>query len=275
MTPLELRHKVRSGEFRMPTAGCCGDYAQANLVILPRAHADAFLLFCQRNPRACPLLAVGEPGQWNVASLGADITERRQEEATMKLLQSADTQEDQLHYVLILRGVKTGWTPELRQWQARVALLRRLDLEAKADSEWPDVSDAALLDSLEDWLMPYLGRVSRLSHFANLDLSSIVRNRLPWPLPQRLDELAPRAGSGHRVVTGLVVGVAAEGDGQLADALDQLEGLHAFLFADGVAEDAAQQPDVLQQGAFVFLRAARGGLLGGRHAVFRRGARGC
>jgi putative heme-binding domain-containing protein len=34
---------------------------------------------------------------------------------SMKLLQQSDTQEDQLHYVLILRGVKTGWTPELRQ----------------------------------------------------------------------------------------------------------------------------------------------------------------
>lgn len=36
-------------------------------------------------------------------------------EKSMKLLTSADTQEDQLHYVLILRGVKTGWTPELRK----------------------------------------------------------------------------------------------------------------------------------------------------------------
>jgi ATP-dependent helicase HrpB len=83
------------------------------------------------------------------------------------------------------------WTPELRQWQARVALLRQLDLDSKNDSEWPDVSDAALLKNLENWLMPYLGKVSRLSHFANLDLSSIVHNLLPWPLPQRLDELAP------------------------------------------------------------------------------------
>ncbi|EJM73651.1 ATP-dependent helicase HrpB [Pseudomonas sp. GM60] len=83
------------------------------------------------------------------------------------------------------------WTPELRQWQARVALLRQLDLVGKGESEWPDVSDAALLKSLEHWLMPYLGKVSRLSHFANLDLSSIVHNLLPWPLPQRLDELAP------------------------------------------------------------------------------------
>ena len=83
------------------------------------------------------------------------------------------------------------WTPELRQWQARVALLRQLDLAGKGESEWPDVSDVALLKSLEHWLMPYLGKVSRLSHFSNLDLSSIVHNLLPWPLPQRLDEQAP------------------------------------------------------------------------------------
>lgn len=83
------------------------------------------------------------------------------------------------------------WTPELRQWQARVGLLRQLDLEAHGQSDWPDVSDAALLTSLEDWLAPYVGRVSRLSHFASLDLSSIVHNLLPWPLPQRLEEQAP------------------------------------------------------------------------------------
>lgn len=83
------------------------------------------------------------------------------------------------------------WTPELRQWQARVALLRQLDLATGGDSEWPDLSDAALLAGLEQWLQPYLGKVTRLSHFAQLDLSSIVRNLLPWPLPQRLDEWAP------------------------------------------------------------------------------------
>jgi ATP-dependent helicase HrpB len=81
------------------------------------------------------------------------------------------------------------WTPELRQWQARVALLRGLGNSGA--SEWPDVSDAALLASLEHWLQPYLGKVTRLSHFGQLDLSSILRNLLPWPLPQRLDELAP------------------------------------------------------------------------------------
>ena len=83
------------------------------------------------------------------------------------------------------------WTPELRQWQARVMLLRQLDLDAQGQSEWPDVSDSALVLGLEAWLAPYLNRVSRLSHFASLDLSSIVHNVLKWPLPQRLDEQAP------------------------------------------------------------------------------------
>ena len=94
------------------------------------------------------------------------------------------------------------WTPELRQWQARVALLRQLDLQQQGASDWPDLSDSALLASLEHWLEPYLGKVSRLSHFANLDLPGLLLNQLPWPLPQRLDELAPRSlqvPSGSRI----------------------------------------------------------------------------
>lgn len=86
-----------------------------------------------------------------------------------------------------------NWTPELRQWQARVALLRELDLAQGADSQWPDLSDEALLSRLEDWLLPYLGKVSRLSHFANLDLPNMLASLLPWPLPKQLDELAPKA----------------------------------------------------------------------------------
>lgn len=94
------------------------------------------------------------------------------------------------------------WTSELRQWQARVALIRQLDLEEQGRSEWPDLSDAALLATLEEWLAPYLGKVSRLSHFANLDLQKILLGLLVWPLPQRLDELAPKAlqvPSGSRI----------------------------------------------------------------------------
>ncbi|MGQ7959325.1 ATP-dependent helicase HrpB [Pseudomonas sp. SP16.1] len=117
------------------------------------------------------------------------------------------------------------WTPELRQWQARVALLRELDLQQQGQSDWPDLSDAALLAGLEQWLTPYLSKVNRLSHFANLDLPAILQTLLPWPLPQRLDELAPRAlavPSGSRIAIDY-----AENPPVLAVRLQELFGLAA------------------------------------------------
>ena len=83
------------------------------------------------------------------------------------------------------------WTPELRQWQARIQLLRELDLQQGSESVWPDLSDQRLLDTLEDWLAPWLDKVNRLAHFGNLDLPAILASLLPWPLPRELDEQAP------------------------------------------------------------------------------------
>jgi len=73
--PKELREQIRRGAWRGPTAGCCQGYAQANLVVLPRALAYDFLLFCHRNPRPCPLLEVTDPGNLApaVAAPGADL----------------------------------------------------------------------------------------------------------------------------------------------------------------------------------------------------------
>ncbi|MBI4280393.1 MAG: putative hydro-lyase [Armatimonadetes bacterium] len=61
-SPREIRQIIREGEWRRPTAGLAPGYVQTNLVILPRDLAFDFLLFCQRNPRPCPLLEVTEPG---------------------------------------------------------------------------------------------------------------------------------------------------------------------------------------------------------------------
>ncbi len=55
-TPAELRAMIRNNELIKPTAGMANGYAQANLAILKKEHAFDFLLFCQRNPKACPLL---------------------------------------------------------------------------------------------------------------------------------------------------------------------------------------------------------------------------
>jgi uncharacterized protein YcsI (UPF0317 family) len=61
-TGAEVRAACRSGAFTGPTPGLAMGFVQANLVILPRDWAWDFLLFCQRNPKPCPLLDVTEPG---------------------------------------------------------------------------------------------------------------------------------------------------------------------------------------------------------------------
>lgn len=57
-----VRLAARCGQLAGPTAGLALGFVQANLVVLPRDLAFDFLLFCQRNPKPCPLLDVTEPG---------------------------------------------------------------------------------------------------------------------------------------------------------------------------------------------------------------------
>lgn len=62
LTPAELRQQIRNNQLIHPTAGMANGYAQANLAILPKKQAFDFLLFCQRNPKSCPLLDVTDAG---------------------------------------------------------------------------------------------------------------------------------------------------------------------------------------------------------------------
>ncbi|MCD0175938.1 ATP-dependent helicase HrpB, partial [Deinococcus sp. 14RED07] len=59
------------------------------------------------------------------------------------------------------------------------------------ETDWPDLSDAGLLDTLEDWLGPHLGAARSREDLGRLNLLPAVQALLPWPLPARLDELAP------------------------------------------------------------------------------------
>lgn len=71
----ELRARARTGAFDSITSGQAPGFVQANLAIVPQEYAFDFLLFCQRNPKPCPLLEVIEPGQVAPRRLapGADI----------------------------------------------------------------------------------------------------------------------------------------------------------------------------------------------------------
>ena len=74
-TPTELRELVRQGELVRPTAGMAPGFVQTNLVILPKELAFDFMLFCQRNPKPCPLLEVVEAGSSEPSQMapGADL----------------------------------------------------------------------------------------------------------------------------------------------------------------------------------------------------------
>ena len=73
--PKIFRQQVRSGQFDAPTMGICPGYMQANMVVLRKEDAFDFLLFCQRNKQACPLLEVLDVGSSNpqVVASEADL----------------------------------------------------------------------------------------------------------------------------------------------------------------------------------------------------------
>jgi uncharacterized protein YcsI (UPF0317 family) len=61
-SPQRVRAMIRSGEWDFYTKGLVMGYAQANLVILPKEDALEFLVFCQRNPKPCPVIEVTDVG---------------------------------------------------------------------------------------------------------------------------------------------------------------------------------------------------------------------
>jgi ATP-dependent helicase HrpB len=88
------------------------------------------------------------------------------------------------------------WSDDLAKWRQRVTFLRRLD------ESWPDLSDTALLASLESWLAPFLDKISRRDHLARLDLDAALKALVPWDKQRTLDRLAPThidVPSGSRV----------------------------------------------------------------------------
>jgi uncharacterized protein YcsI (UPF0317 family) len=66
---------IRSGRWRGPSGGKVPECVVCNLVVLPKSLAYDFLLYCVRNPKACPILEVTDPGNPEPARIapGADL----------------------------------------------------------------------------------------------------------------------------------------------------------------------------------------------------------
>lgn len=81
------------------------------------------------------------------------------------------------------------WTKELLQWRARLMLLRHFKVQAP--QPWPDLSDAALHSTLDDWAPAWITGMSRREHFARMDLGSALRSFVTHAQSTILEREAP------------------------------------------------------------------------------------
>ena len=75
-TPLAWRRRARERRHAGHTVGRAAGYLQGNLAIVPEALSRDFLLYCHRNPKPCPLIGVGDPGDPALPTLGEDLDVR-------------------------------------------------------------------------------------------------------------------------------------------------------------------------------------------------------
>jgi len=111
------------------------------------------------------------------------------------------------------------WSKPLKQWRDRVMFLR-----AASPEDWPDLSDVALAETCESWLVPALFNKTSLANFSAGDLSDALMALLPWDQRARLDREAPthfEAPTG----TSLPIDYEAEQGPTIAVRLQELFGL--------------------------------------------------
>lgn len=119
------------------------------------------------------------------------------------------------------------WSPATAGCRERAAFLRHLD------PVWPDLSDAALLESLDDWLIPLLSGVRALNALKPDALDAAIRALLPWDLQRRLDAEAPTrwtAPTGNS----FVIDYAAEAGPRVDIRVQEVFGIHQHPTVGGV-----------------------------------------
>lgn len=96
------------------------------------------------------------------------------------------------------KGVaRLPWSEEALRTRQRIIFLQQL-----VPDKWPDVSDAALETTMEDWLLPHLASLRSMEHVNRLDFNGILLAMLSWEQQQELDKLAPthlQVPSGSRI----------------------------------------------------------------------------
>ncbi|WP_085864877.1 ATP-dependent helicase HrpB [Pseudooctadecabacter jejudonensis] len=84
-----------------------------------------------------------------------------------------------------IRQIGLRFSPAAERFRTRVALMRG------QNADLPDMSDDALLKTLEDWLQPHLAGVHTAADWKAFDALPALRAMLDWAQMQRLDSEVP------------------------------------------------------------------------------------
>lgn len=134
-------------------------------------------------------------------------------------LTAEQKQQAWLHYIRSKGLGCLTWPEAALSLKARVALLR----QHQSDADWPDFSDQALLDGLENWLGYQLSQISKSAALAQLPLYDALLQKLSYQQQQQLQQLLPshwQAPTGSR----LSIDYLAEGGPRLSVRVQEMYG---------------------------------------------------
>jgi ATP-dependent helicase HrpB len=142
-------------------------------------------------------------------------------EAPLALSPSAETARIFADGLIAVGLDKLPWSKSSKQWRDRVMFLRKAE-----NGSWPDLSDAGLIASAADWLVPALYDKTSRKDFSTGDLSEALLTLLPWELRARLEREAP---THFEAPTGTMIAIdyEAEQGPTIAVRLQELFGLNS------------------------------------------------
>lgn len=194
------RYRLRQGRGAILPAG--DPLVGAEALVVARADGegqDARIQLALRCPRELLERRAQAEGQWHDV-VGWDGTQQRvrcERELRLDALVLASEPwadvdphliRDALLAAVKERGLEVlPWNASVRQLQQRLSLLHR-----QLGAGWPDRGDAVLLETLDDWLAPWLEGMTSLRELRSLDLSELLWEGIPWERRQELEHLLPR-----------------------------------------------------------------------------------
>ncbi len=182
---LDERSAVQQADYLLAVELRGGQQAEAQISLASR-------LTPQRLQELCPNLPWQPVCRWDSGE-GRVIDCEQQRLGALVLAERPGQADSELRQAALLAGIRSEGlklfkhSPAVKSLLARGAFLQR----SFPDQNWPDCSDAALLASLDDWLLPFLGSARNRADLQKLDLLPALRARFDWQQLQQLDLYAP------------------------------------------------------------------------------------